>query len=125
MKGDGTYTKLARNDSEKRTTYLLTPFPSGLTALTIRPPVTTSTHSSRIVFERTHASDVTRPKRTACRSSESTPSGGRRSSGSVGGGGGGVGGGGRSRWHFDMKKKGRKKVLPGKPAGLYIHINAE
>ena len=126
MKGDGTYTKLVRNDSEKRTTYLFTPLPGGLTTFAVGPPISTHADHSRVVLEGAHTTNTTRPKGSARRGTEGTMRGARGGSRRGGGGGGSGGGsrGGRRRRHFDMKKKEKKRVLPGEPAGLYIHINA-
>ena len=120
MKGDGTYTKLARNDSERRMTYLLTPLPGGLIMFTVGPSVASRAQSRHVIFGCTNVADTTRPQGTARRGTEGTTR--RARAGSRRGGGHG---GGRGRRHFNMKKKEKKRVLPGEPASLYIHINAE
>ena len=122
MKGDGTYRKLARNDNERGTTYLFISLPGGLTTFAVGPPISTRADRSCVVFEGADITGTTRSQRGARRSTKGTARGGRR--GSRGSGDGGGYGEGRRRRHFDMKKKEKKRVLPGEPAGLYIHINA-
>ena len=95
MKGDGTYTKLVRNDSEKRTTYLFTPLPGGLTTFAVGPPISTCADRSRVVLEGAHTTDTTRPKGAARRGTKGATR--RAHGGSRRGGGGGGGDGGRGR----------------------------
>ena len=104
-------------------TYLFTFLLDDLALLAVGPSVASRAYSRHVVLERTNAADIARLQSTPRRGPEGTTRGAREGSRSGGGGSGGRGGG-RGRRHFHMKKKEKKRVLPGESTGLYIHINA-
>ena len=59
--GEGTYTKLARNNNERETTYLVTFLLGDLASFEVGLSVVSRVHSCHVVLERTNATDTAQP----------------------------------------------------------------